>query len=233
MSESELLKFNFAIKDLKNNKPIQYILGKTEFYGLPFRVNPHVLIPRPETEELVDLIIRENKGNTLRILDIGTGSGCIPITLKKHLTAAEIHALDVSAEAIQVARENAELNEASLQFWHYDIRNEGKGWKEGLFDLIVSNPPYVLLAEKTGMEARVLNHEPALALFVEEGDPLFFYRRIMAFASLFLNAGGKLYLEINRALGKEMTGLLKKSGYTDIQLYKDLNGNDRILRASK
>jgi len=233
ISESELLKFNFAIKDLKKYKPIQYILGKTEFYALPFRINDHVLIPRPETEELVDLIIRQNSGRKIRILDIGTGSGCIPIALKRNLPESEVFSLDISIAAIALANENAVLNNVPVTFVLWDILNESFTWQEGKFDLIVSNPPYIRNSERAGMEANVLQYEPHLALFVDDDDALLFYRKIIAFAKDNLGAGGKLYFEINEAFGSEVVSLLKENGYSEMELLKDINGRERMVSALK
>jgi release factor glutamine methyltransferase len=231
MSESELLRFNFAVKDLKKHKPIQYILGKTEFYGLPFVVNEHVLIPRPETEELVDLIIRENTGTGIRILDIGTGSGCIPISLKKNLPLAELHALDISLRALEMAERNARLNQVDVHFMFRDILQGDPLWEGGRFDVLVSNPPYIRPSEKKEMQANVLDYEPGLALFAEKNDPLQFYKAILIFARQALSPSGKLYVEINQAFGKELVDLYRKSGYSEIRLIRDMNGKDRILAA--
>ncbi len=233
LTESELLKFNSAVKDLKKHKPIQYILGRTEFYALPFQVNEHVLIPRPETEELVDLIIRQDSGGKMRLLDIGTGSGCIPIALKKNLPQAEVLSLDISIAAIDLANENAAINNVSVTFVLWDILDDSFIWKDGVFDLIVSNPPYVRLSESAGMDANVLHYEPHLALFVEDEDALLFYRNIIRFSKKHLNTGGKLYFEINEVFGAEVVSLLKAAGYSDVILNKDINGRDRIVSAIK
>lgn len=235
VNESELLKFNFAVKQLKLHRPIQYILGKTEFYGLSFNVNEHVLIPRPETEELVELIIRENKEmKEIRILDIGTGSGCIAVSLKKNIPHANITAIDVSEDALEVAKQNALNNQADISFFHQDILNKDSLFFNDLnrYDCIVSNPPYVLFSEKIAMEKNVLEHEPHLALFVSDEDPLLFYKIIADFSALHLRPGGKLYLEINSAYGPETKQLLEKKGFKNPVLISDLNNKNRILRVT-
>lgn len=225
-------KFQKALKRLKDNEPIQYILGDTEFYGLKFQVNKDVLIPRPETEELVDLIIKHvNKEQQRSILDIGTGSGCIAISLAKHLPNANVYALDVSSSALNVARKNADLNDVSIQFLENDILN-GFNIQSDL-DIIVSNPPYVRHIEKEEMKANVLDYEPHLALFVENENPLEFYKAITEFASHNLNDNGLLFFEINEYLGNEMVTLLMDSGFKTVNLIKDLSGKDRIIKASK
>jgi release factor glutamine methyltransferase len=231
VSESELLKLNFAVRDLKKQKPIQYILGRTEFYSLPFLVNESVLIPRPETEELVDLIIRQTRNETIRILDIGTGSGCIPVALKKNMPQADVVSLDISIAAIAVANENALLNDVAVKFILWDILNDSFTWQEGVFELIVSNPPYIKISEGSKMEANVLEYEPHLALFVGDDDALIFYRKIIDFAKKYLCPGGKIYFEINEVLGKDVVHLLEASGYSRVEMYKDINGRDRMVSA--
>lgn len=220
------------IADLKMNKPIQYVLGEADFYEMKFKVNQHTLIPRSETEELVHSIIQENKEMNLDVLDIGTGSGCIPICLAKHLSKANVHSVDISPEAIKIATENAKLNEVQVTFEERDILNwEAFEWKQ--LDIIVSNPPYVTIAEREKMEKNVLNFEPHTALFVSDHDPLIFYQRIAELAQEHLKKGGKLYFEINESLGKEMTELLEQKGFCNIQLRKDINGKDRMMLAIK
>lgn len=237
ISESNLLKFNFAIKDLKKYKPIQYILGKADFYGLKFQVNEHVLIPRPETEELVDLIIKENeelstKSQEVSILDIGTGSGCIPIALKKNIPFAKMYALDISIQAIEVAKQNALINNTDVNFIIDDILDPKLNLRKQtpLFDIIVSNPPYIGISEKDQMQKNVLDYEPHIALFVANEDPLLFYNAISNFALKHLKPKGKLYLEINQAYGGETKQLLESKGFKNIILIKDLNNKNRILR---
>ncbi|RUT73512.1 peptide chain release factor N(5)-glutamine methyltransferase [Ancylomarina longa] len=220
-----------CVKELKDHKPIQYVLGETEFYDLRFKVNRHTLIPRPETEELVHAIVTENKADNLNVMDIGTGSGCIPISLAKNLNQANVFTTDISTEAIVVAKENAQINDAVVTFYHRDILN----WKDfewENFDIIVSNPPYVKESEKAKMENNVLEYEPHLALFVTDHDPLIFYRTIADFALVHLNKGGKLYFEINESLGKEMTALLHAKGFSSILVRKDINGRNRMMTAT-
>jgi release factor glutamine methyltransferase len=235
MSESELLKFNFAVKQLKQQRPVQYILGKADFYKLQFVVNEQVLIPRPETEELVDLIIRELKQtNAPDILDIGTGSGCIAITLKKNLPAATVAALDVSEGALKVAMQNAVSNQVAVSFFQQDILKTNT-LPEAVFrqfDCIVSNPPYICISEKKEMDKNVLEHEPHLALFVPDEDPLLFYKAIADFALNHLKPKGKLYFEINAAYGLETKQMLEKKGFKNVILISDLNNKNRILQGS-
>jgi len=233
-----------VVEDLKQQKPIQYILGDTEFYGLKFKVNASVLIPRPETEELVDWIIRDstNQGfdleekTELKILDIGTGSGCIAISLAKHLPRAQVYALDVSDQALKVAMGNADLNNVKVEFITADILNS-VGSPElpsiSQFDVIVSNPPYVRHMEKAEMKSNVLDNEPHLALFVDDDNPLVFYRSITDFAVKNLKEKGCLYFEINQYLGADSRQLLVDAGFQDIELRKDINGNDRMLKGIK
>lgn len=220
-----------ALQDLKRSVPIQYIIGETEFYDLSFKVNEHTLIPRQETEELVHAIINDNKVNTPKILDIGTGSGCIPIVLAYNIPGANVSSVDISKEAIVIARDNATLNKVEIDFQLRDILNwEAYSWKKE-YDIIVSNPPYVKESEKELMEENVLTYEPHLALFVDDEDPLIFYRRIAEFAKVHLKKGGKLYFEINEALGQEMIELQESLGFTSVRLMKDLNGRDRMTSA--
>lgn len=232
IGENEVEKWKSVLTDLKKQKPIQYILGETEFYGLPFLVNKDVLIPRPETEELVELILaesRKSKVESLRILDIGTGSGCIPISLKKNLPDAKVFAVDVSENALEVAKENAKLNSVEVNFIKINILETED--LDQQFDIIVSNPPYVRMLEKEEIKPNVLEFEPHLALFVEDNDPLLFYRKIAQLAKKNLNENGKLYFEINQYLGKETVGLLESLGFTNIKLLKDIYGNDRMISA--
>ena len=219
-------------QELKSNKPIQYVLGETEFYNLTFKVNKYTLIPRPETEELVHAIINENKQEGLHILDIGTGSGCIPISLSKNLKKAIVSSADISAEAIDKAKENALLNQVDVDFFNRDIL-DWKNFNWEYFDIIVSNPPYVTEAEKSKMEKNVLDHEPHTALFVTDQDPLIFYRTIAELALQYLKEGGKLYFEINESLGNEMIDLLEQKGFDSIRLRPDINGKNRMVSAVK
>lgn len=229
-------KFEKAITQLKAYQPIQYIIGETEFYGLRLMVDGSVLIPRPETEELVDWIIkgRSDHGTPINILDIGTGSGCIAIALAKHLPHANVYALEVCKEALRTAKKNAKLNDAEVAIVKGDILNDDLSFDADLkFDIIVSNPPYVRETEKDKMSANVLDHEPHLALFVQDSDPLIFYQRIARFAQRTLNQNGCLYFEINEDLGKDVDALLHTIGYTSVQLKQDINQKDRMVKAQK
>lgn len=235
MDALQLLRWESALAELKKQKPIQYILGETEFYGLPFLVNENVLIPRPETEELIALILAEGKGKRekgkVRILDIGTGSGCIPIALKKNLPEAEVYAIDISEKALATAMKNAELNQVDVYFRLQDILATED--LESSFDIIVSNPPYVRHLEKAEIKPNVLEHEPHLALFVADNDALLFYRKITALAQKHLTPKGKLYFEINQYLGKETVALVESFGFTEVRLHQDIYGNDRMVSAVK
>jgi len=217
-------RFKQIIADLKTNKPVQYILGETEFYGLKFIVNEHTLIPRPETEELVDWILKEEFSSAL---DIGTGSGCIPIVLAKN-TNAIISAIDVSEDALVIAKENAKINGVEINFFRQDILKTTTLPK---VDVIVSNPPYVLESEKELMLDNVLEYEPNLALFVADNNPLLFYKKIGELAAKSLNCEGKLYFEINEKYGNEILKMLSKIGFVDIALKKDINDKDRMVKA--
>ncbi|WMJ72809.1 peptide chain release factor N(5)-glutamine methyltransferase [Cytophagaceae bacterium ABcell3] len=218
------------ITRLNQEEPLQYILGETEFYGRRFLVNPSTLIPRPETEELVNLMIQQHKNKpNLEICDIGTGSGCIPITLAAELPQSKVTATDFSKTALETAKKNADLNHVQVQFILHDIL---KAPLPQPFDIIVSNPPYVTEAEKGQMEKNVLDHEPATALFVPNDNPLLFYKRITQEASEKLKPGGCLYFEINAQFGKETANELKKAGFSDIKIIKDLCGKDRFVSGS-
>ncbi|QEC53218.1 release factor glutamine methyltransferase [Anseongella ginsenosidimutans] len=253
------------LQELMKGKPLQYVLGETEFYGLKFKVTPSVLIPRQETEELVQWILQTEAasgspltagktsaatavttmGGTTRmageaagklplsLLDVGTGSGCIAIALKKNLSGAEAWACDISDKALKLASENASLNEAEIRFEHADILDEQTWGRFPSFDIIVSNPPYVTESEKTAMAVNVLDHEPHLALFVGNDDPLRFYRAIANFALQKLRPGGSLYFEINEAFGPQTLELLRETSFQHISLQKDLNGKDRMVRGFK
>ena len=230
-SEFELESWSSILQQLKQEIPIQYILGFTHFYGLEFEVNSAVLIPRPETEELVDWIINSSKVHSkLKILDIGTGSGCIAISLAKNFPNAEVFALDVSEKALATAKKNAALNQVAIQFIHQSIlETEDLGQQ---FDVIVSNPPYVRHLEKQEIKKNVLDNEPHLALFVDDNDALVFYRKIAQLAQKNLNPQGQLYFEINQYLGQEMLDLLQKMGFKDTVLRKDIYGNDRMIQCT-
>lgn len=231
--ESDLEFLTKALNDLKKQIPIQYIIGNTEFCGLTLNVNPHVLIPRPETEELVDWIIELTKYQKLKteskVLDIGTGSGCIPISLAKNLPNAIISAIDISSEALNTAKENAKLNKVSINFIEKDILNTTD--LPELYDIIVSNPPYVRELEKSEMHKNVLDHEPHLALFVDDNNPLLFYTKIADLAKNHLCKNGILFFEINQYLGKKTVELLSSKGFKNIELKKDMFGVDRMIKA--
>lgn len=232
IEEIALKNFQQATLQLKKFEPIQYIVGETEFFGFPFRVNPSVLIPRPETEELVAWIVEDfkNNKNPIKLLDVGTGSGCIPISLAKTLPQLEVTSVDVSAKAIQTAKENAELNEVEITFLEQDILKVEK--LEENFDIIVSNPPYVRELEKEMMQENVLQHEPDLALFVSNEDPLIFYRKISELAFNSLSEGGILYLEINEYLVKETMQLINEIGFSFVEVKNDIFGKARMIKAS-
>ena len=217
---------------LKTQEPIQYILGETDFYKLKFKVNPDVLIPRPETEELVEWVINSTKNSNGIILDIGTGSGCIPISLKHHLPLATVSAIDISEKATLMAQKNAELNNVAVSFETRDILKWKKyAWPQ--FDVIVSNPPYIRESEKRLMNSNVLDYEPGNALFVKNENPLLFYKTIAEFAFQKLGSGGLLFFEINEAFGKETSKMLEKKGFKNIKLKKDISGKDRMVKAQK
>ncbi|MFA5328874.1 MAG: peptide chain release factor N(5)-glutamine methyltransferase [Prolixibacteraceae bacterium] len=216
---------------LKNHEPIQYILGQTEFYGLPFYTVPEVLIPRPETEELVQWIIQENKLVKPTILDIGTGTGCIPVSLRKNIPDSRVLACDISPVCIATARRNAKLNNCEISVFEYDILTQTPEVNFPELHIIVSNPPYVLESEKLQMEKNVLDFEPELALFVPDEKPLIFYERIADFALLHLKSQGKLYFEINEAFGSECSAMLQQKGFSEVILKKDIHGKDRMVCA--
>lgn len=231
LSESEMLKLHFAIKDLKKFKPIQYIIKKTDFLNTRLMVNESVLIPRPETEELVDLILKKETKPNLRILDIGTGSGCIAIALKKNLDDAAVFGIDISTDALNLASKNAFINEVLLHFLQFNILDPKPVPDFEELDIIVSNPPYVTQAEKSLMKENVLRYEPHEALFVED-DPLLFYKAISYFASDHLKKGGRVYFEINEKYGKEVCDLMLRNSFGAL-LHKDLYGKDRFVSATK
>ena len=236
VSANDYDKFQIALFKLNNHEPIQYIIGETEFYGLPFKVNKYTLIPRPETEELIDYIISNHKTTTQHseptsILDIGTGSGCIAVSLAKNLINAKVSALDISEKAIQVATENAEINNVKVDFFQTDIIKVTALPEH--YDIIVSNPPYVRELEKEMMQENVLRHEPDSALYVTNNDPLLFYRSISRLAKIHLKPGGKLFFEINEYLADEMIQLLKDEGFKKIEVKKDIFGKDRMMKCFK
>jgi release factor glutamine methyltransferase len=221
-----------ALNKSLEKKPIQYILGETEFYGRKFIVNENVLIPRYETEELVDLIVQENRSDRVNILDIGAGSGCIAISLDCELPNATVYAIDISVEALVLAVQNCNHNRANVLFAEYDILGNAKFSYDTKFEIIVSNPPYVRMSEKRHMHENVLKHEPHIALFVEDDSPLVYYEACLRFAGNYLADRGKIYVEINECLGKETLALFHNYGF-DAVLIKDLSGKDRIIKAIK
>jgi len=223
-------KISQIIKRLKNHEPVQYILGQAPFYGREFHVTPDVLVPRQETEELVDMIIKENAGKRLRILDIGTGSGCIAITLSLELPECEVWACDISEGALGVAQKNAGALGGKVSFFRTDILTDGL--MQGPFDVIVSNPPYVCEGEKPLLEKNVLEYEPPLALFVPDEDPLVFYRKIAEQAHGQLSGTGVLYFEINESLGEDLCKMLNTMHFVP-QIINDVNRKDRFIRAEQ
>ncbi|CAM1333192.1 peptide chain release factor N(5)-glutamine methyltransferase [Tenacibaculum aestuariivivum] len=232
ITEVKKVLLNNALKRLQKQEPIQYILGNTEFYGLPFLVNSNTLIPRPETEELVTWILEQDflKIHCSSILEIGTGTGCIPISLKKNLPSTTITAIDISKDALKIAKKNALLNNVSVNFITQDILKTRK--LKGLFDIIVSNPPYVRELEKVEIKKNVLENEPHLALFVPNETPLIFYNKIADLAKKNLTKNGLLFFEINQYLAKETSVMLSKKGFKNIEIKKDFIGNDRMIKAS-
>lgn len=225
--------FENALRQLEKEVPIQYIIGETEFFGLTFKVNQSVLIPRPETEELVDWIIKDYADikQPLTILDIGTGSGCIAISLAKHLTKAIVTGLDISPTALEVASENANMNEVPVSFLEQDILTLKN--LETTYDVIVSNPPYVTVSEKQKMQSNVLLYEPHNALFVSDDTPLLFYKSIAEIALKNLKRNGNLYFEINESYGSKIVDLLKKLRFKNVELKKDLFGKERMIKATR
>jgi release factor glutamine methyltransferase len=234
ISDAAIEKWNAILAQLQQEKPIQYITREAWFYGLRFEVNENTLIPRPETEELVEWIIESQKSEVqsrkLEILDIGTGTGCIPISVKTNLPQANVSAIDVSEKALEVAKRNAASNKVEINFIQTNIL-EVLDLNQN-FDVIVSNPPYVRNLEKQEIKKNVLDYEPHLALFVEDNDALLFYRKIAQLALKNLSPNGLLFFEINQYLGKETVGLLENLGFKNIELKKDMYGNDRMIRCS-
>lgn len=231
-SDEQLTLLDRFLEKLKKYTPIQYIFGECDFMGMKFMVNDAVLIPRPETEELVEWITESGKNDgSVAVLDIGTGSGCIAIGLKSRLADAEVTAYDISAAALDVARKNAELNGLSVHFEQFDILELDKNTSR--WNIIVSNPPYIPENEKSEILPNVLNFEPHVALFVPENDPLLFYRHIIKFAQDHLKPQGQLFFEIHRDRGQQVVSLLTAAGFVSIELRKDLSGNDRMTKARK
>ena len=215
--------------ELRSGKPVQYILGETEFFSLRLKVDPRVLIPRQETEELVDLVIKDNPGFRGRIVDFGTGSGCIAIALGKHMPGSSVTATDISAEAISLAKENADANNVVIEFIQEDLFAPNLTIK-GSAGIVVSNPPYVRESEKALMHINVLGFEPAQALFVPDDNPLKFYKRLLEISVQILEPGGKFYFEINGAMGRELGETAARSGFSGVEIVKDMNGKDRFIK---
>jgi len=243
ISDAAIEKWNAILAQLQQEKPIQYITGEAWFYGLQFEVNENTLIPRPETEELVEWIIESWKSENqklINILDIGTGSGCIPISLKASLPQANVSTIDVSEKALEVAKRNAESNKVEINFIQTNILEvedlsllgTSNFQLPASIDIIVSNPPYVRNLEKQEIKKNVLDYEPHLALFVEDTDALLFYRKIAQLALKNLSKNGLLFFEINQYLGKETVELLENLGFKNIELKKDMYGNDRMIKCS-
>lgn len=216
------------IARLNRHEPLQYIVGSARFHGHKFKVNPAVLIPRPETEQLVDLIVDENPASDLRVLDMGTGSGCIAISLARALKFAQVEALDVSRDALNVARENAAALKAKVRFFESDMLLPQPASR---YDIIVSNPPYVCWSERDAMDRNVKDYEPAQALFVPDNDPLLFYKAIAPYAAQSLEPGGKLYLEINQRCGADVKCLIEQNGLDEVRIIEDSYGNVRFAAA--
>ncbi|GGF73550.1 peptide chain release factor N(5)-glutamine methyltransferase [Wenyingzhuangia marina] len=231
VSDDKNTKIDQIISRLAEHQPIQHLIGFTEFMDLKIMVNEHVLIPRPETEELIRWILNDySTAPNLDVLDIGTGSGCIPIALSKSLNDANINTIDISTKAIETAKKNAEINKVNINFIHQDILTTNQFPQQ--YDVIVSNPPYVRNLEKAEMQKNVLEFEPHLALFVEDNDPVIFYKKIAELAISAIKPKGALYYEINQYLGKETIELLKQIGFKNIELKKDMFGNDRMIKAT-
>ncbi len=221
------------LDELKTGVPIQYILQESYFYGLRFKVAPGVLIPRPETEELIDWVVKyasASPNTNYVILDIGTGSGCIPVSIKKNIPGAAVEAMDISDASLDIARFNASENKADIHFWQGDILLPNVGKSAAIYDIIISNPPYITLDEKAAMEENVLAHEPHHALFVPNEDPLLFYRNIARYARVHLRKDGALFFEINENFGPETVKMLLAEGFAS-ELRQDINGKDRMIKA--
>lgn len=239
VTDNTYSEFQSAVELLKAYRPIQYIIGETEFYGLPFKVDENTLIPRPETEEIVEWILKrhsQQSGQLLKILDIGTGTGCIAISLAKHISDSDVSAIDISEKALKIAGQNAKLNDVLVNFIHDDILNSQVAEPVNTsdnYDVIVSNPPYVRNLEKDAIKPNVLNYEPHSALFVEDDNPLEFYKAICNFAQRNLKETGELYFEINEYLGNEMVLLMTSSGFKNVELKQDMFGKDRMVKGQR
>ncbi|OFX27776.1 MAG: protein-(glutamine-N5) methyltransferase, release factor-specific [Bacteroidetes bacterium GWA2_31_9] len=231
----KLLDFNNCLSELKQSKPIQYVIGESSFFDLNFIVNENVLIPRQETEELVNLIINDklNSKSRLKILDIGTGSGCIAISLSTNISKAEVFACDISEKALEVAKNNAVRNNCNVSFFKLDIANCENYKVNEKFDIIVSNPPYVIKYQTSAMQKNVLDYEPHIALFAPDDSPLFFYDKILQFAEKYLVSGGWIYFEINEIYHSQIEELISKFNYKNIEIVKDINDKFRMAKAQK
>ena len=218
------------VEKLADGCPVQYVLGETEFYGLPFKVTPAVLIPRPETEELVQRIVQQYEHKQVKIWDVGTGSGCIAVSLAKMLPDAEVYATDISEEALAVARQNAELNRVGVTFARHDMADDAHlPFGETRFDVVVSNPPYIPASDRTGMHKNVVDYEPETALFVPDDDKLWCYRALACLAQRTLHSGGRIYVETYHDFHDELTEMFLQHGFSDVQSMRDLNGRLRFL----
>jgi len=229
--ETALELWNKISLELLTGKPIQYIIGVAPFYSFNFKVTPDVLIPRSETEELVEMVIKENANILLRVLDIGTGSGCIPVSLKVHRNNWEVFATDISEKALEIAKNNALLNNSKISFFRDDIFNPTVFKNQEKFNIIVSNPPYIPQSEKMQMHKNVVDFEPQLALFIPDEDAVKYYRAIASFAKCFLEKSGKLYVEIHENFGNEVFNVFEKAGLQSIEIIHDINGKPRIVKA--
>ena len=234
LSESDLLFFRSIVKRLQEREPFQYIIGETWFYDFKFKIDKRALIPRPETEELVDVIVKEHKDKTeLKVADLCSGSGCISIALSKNLTNSIVFGVELSQEAIDLAKKNAVINHSNVSFLSGNVlENLPLEIQEKSIDILVSNPPYIPLKDKEQMEKNVLDFEPHMALFVSDENPLLFYKAIAEHGVKFLNENGILYLEIHERFGKETKEMLETKGYKTVEIIKDLQGKDRMIKAS-
>lgn len=230
LSESEILQFFYGIKEILNHRPIQYVVGEAWFYDLKIKVKEGVLIPRPETEELVDWIL-EACSDAKEVLDIGTGSGCIPLSIKNNLKQATVSAYDISEEAIGIAKSNGDALQLEVNLLLVDILNENS-WPDQKFDVIVSNPPYIPQSDRELMHENVLKFEPGLALFVPNESPLLFYEKIADFGKINLRKGGSLFFEIHEDYGQQTVDMLIQKGYVNVELRKDMQGKDRMIKSN-
>ena len=233
LSESEILKLHWAIRDLLNNKPIQYITGVSCFHDLKLNINESVLIPRPETEELVGLILDNETSGNLRVIDIGTGSGCIALALKKHLFNVHVTAIDNYADVLKIAEGNGLKNNLEIEFKKIDILNSKSCRALSKFDIVVSNPPYVTQSDKKLMQKNVTDYEPDNALFVKDDNPLLFYEAILEFCKSNLNSHGRVYFEISENFGNNMLQLLEQYEFKNAHIYQDIHGKNRFVVATK